>query len=557
MSYNQKHLRSAIKSNLKNKTYDITIIGGGINGAAVARDAAQRGYRVALVETKDFAYGTSSRSSRLIHGGLRYLEMGDIPLVFESVSERYQLSKLARHLVRPLPFIVPVYRGDKFPLFAINVGLWIYDALALFRNYRNHRRLSKNDVETNVPGIRSKDLRGAVHYYDYQSDDARLVLENILDAEQYGADILSYCQCMAINRNKSRTKDINLVDTIENETFTIRSHIVLIAGGPWTDELLKRSQHADETPWIRPSKGVHIVVPREKLTVDQALTLRHPQDGRVLFILPYHERTVIGTTDTDYQGNPGRIETMIEDVDYLLEAANYQFPQAELKRNDVISSWAGVRPLVRQKNSSSPSALSREHVIRSYNDGTVIIAGGKLTTYRKMAAECIDAFEKMLQEKGGSIPTHPCRTKTQPLLGSIGLKTDLDLRKIEKEILPFVNSDQIIATHLVEVYGVRARQIVLLIEKDKSLADRIDEELPYIWAEVVFSARHERVTTLIDFMIRRTHLFYRAVDQGMSTAEAIAKLIANEQHWDKDRLECEIKSFKEKLSRNRAWRKKA
>lgn len=544
--------RADTRRRLEERVFDLAIIGGGINGAAIARDAALRGYQVALLEQNDLAYGTSSRSSRLIHGGLRYLEMAEVGLVFESVSERSLLAQNARHLVRPLAFVVPVYGGESYPLFAVDFGLWIYDALALFRNFKNHTRLSPSKLKRYLPGLRQDGLSGAVRYYDYQTDDARLVLENALGAQDAGAELLTYCRVEGFDYRHNRVEALQAHDRLADERFSVRARTVLCAAGPWTDDVLGLTRRPER--WLRPSKGVHIVVPRERLAVDDALTMRHPQDRRVLFVLPYHERTVIGTTDTDFSGDPGELEPTREDVRYLLDAALYQFPAAQLEEDDVLASWSGVRPLLGSADAASPSAVSREHRIHVRPDGIIVIAGGKLTTYRKMAAECLELAAPAIGLAGGTTPRHGEQTKRLPLPGSVGLVSEQALEELAAEVgAPFVERGYV-GSHLALLYGVRARQVAAIAQSSAELAERIDSELPYVWAEVPHAARYEHACSVEDFMVRRTHLFYRCRDQGLAVAPRVASLLGQELGWSADEERSQVEAYEAKVAANRAWR---
>jgi glycerol-3-phosphate dehydrogenase len=532
--------------------YDLLVVGGGINGASIARDAALRGYRVALLEQRDLGFGTSSRSSRLIHGGLRYLEMGEVGLVFESVSERFTLTQVARHLVRPLAFVVPVYKGDAFPLFAVDIGLWVYDALALFRNYRNHTRLSAAQLKRFVPGLRAEGLSGAVRYYDYQTDDARLVLENGIGAQEAGAELLSYCRVDGFDYRRNRVEAVRATDLLTETELRVRAHCVLCAAGPWTDRVLGMTERPDQ--WLRPSKGVHIVIPREKLATDDALTMRHPEDRRVLFVLPYHERTVIGTTDTDFDTDIDSLEASCEDVRYLLAAAKHAFPDTEIGPDDVLSSWTGVRPLLRQEEAGSPSAVSREHRIQVRGDGIVVIAGGKLTTYRKMAAECLELAAPAIGVAGGTPPNRGEQTKQVPLPGAVGLATERAIEELTAEVSQPFGDGAYVGTHLSMVYGSRARDVATIARSVSGASERIDGELPYVWAEAIHAARSELCCTLEDFMVRRTHLFYRCRDQGLAVADRAAELLGKELGWDASERRAQVAAYEERVEANNAWR---
>jgi glycerol-3-phosphate dehydrogenase len=533
---------------LGRELFDLVIIGAGINGAAAARAAALRGYSVALVDQDDIAFGTSSRSSRLIHGGLRYLEHLELGLVFESLAERALLARAARHIVRPLRFVFPVYRGDRVSLLQARMGLVLYDMLALFRNYKNHDKLAPAEVSTCLPGVREAGLEGALGYYDYSTDDGRLVLENAMDAAEQGAVVVTRARVESIKNIKSgvRLKTLRVRDLVGQQEMMVTARAVLCAAGPWTDEVLGTR---GDRRWLRPTKGVHIVVPRERLAVDCAVVLQHPSDRRVLFALPFYEHTVFGTTDTDFDGDPGRVSTTAEDVRYLLDAARHYFPSAHLRAEDVISTWAGVRPLV-AADSDDPSAVSREERIEALKGGIVAVAGGKLTTYRRIAAACLDAVAPVIMESGGPLPKRPAPEEKGPLPGAVGLETEEKLERLRGELTRRVN-DPAVARQLSHSYGVRAREVLELSERRPRLGERIVPELPLIWAQVVFAARAELALTLGDVLIRRTQLCYRDAGQGLDVAGRAAVLLAEELGWDADERERQIQDYREQIAQAR------
>ena len=540
--------RAEVAARLSRETFDLVIIGGGINGAGIARDAALRGYSVALLEQDDFAFGTSSRSSRLIHGGLRYLEHGRVRLVFESVSERSRLSHNARHIVRPLPFIFPVYKGER-SLLTMDLGLWIYDALALFRNYRDHESLTPLGVSDLVPGVRMEGLKGGVLYYDYATDDARLVLENVLAARALGGALLSYCRVEGLQRKNGRVEAAVARDRLTGETITVRGRVVICAAGPWTDQVLALADNKER--YLRPTKGVHFVVPRARLRLGASLVMRHPQDGRVLFALPYHEHSVIGTTDTDFDEDPGEVRATAGDVRYLLDAAAHYFPTANLCADDVVSTWAGVRPLLDPGDVTDPSAVSREHRIEARRDGIVVIAGGKLTTYRRMVEECVDVAAPLL-DAAGAVPRRHRPTHRLPLPGAQGLETDADLDALAGRVAAAL-SDPGVGQHLAYTYGVRASAIAALAEADPSAAHPIVEGLPFVWGEVTFAAREELALTLADALSRRTQILYRAADQGLGAAEEAASRMGRELGWDSAEQSRQVQAYREVVAANRSW----
>jgi glycerol-3-phosphate dehydrogenase len=542
--------RDGVRARLGGATFDLVIVGGGINGAAIARDAALRQYSVALLEQNDFGFGTSSRSSRLIHGGLRYLEHGLVRLVFESVSERARLAKNARHIVRPLPFVFPVYKGQR-GLRTMDMGLWIYDALALFRNYQNHEELTPLAATEMFPGLRAEGFQGGVLYYDYQTDDARLVLENVLSANAAGAACLSYGRVDAIAEDREDIRELEVRDLLSSASFTVRGRVVVLAAGPWTDRVLSMARI--EERWLRGTKGVHIVVPRQRLPVGAALVMRHPEDGRMLFALPYFERTVIGTTDTDFAGDPAEVAATAEDVRYLLDSAGFYFPGAGLTADDVIATWAGVRPLLDPGEVKDPSAVSREHRIDARPDGLVVIAGGKLTTYRRMAGECVDLATELLAARGGPARRRHAATHRSPLPGAMGLESDAELEALSLR-LERVFGDINAGRHVAYAYGARAERVAALVEEDRSSAAPIVEGLPYRWAEVTFAVREDLALTLADVLQRRTQIFYRAADQGLSVAAAVATRMGRELSWTPEERARQVAAYEDDVAANRRWR---
>lgn len=545
--------RPATLARLASERFDLVVVGGGINGAAIARDAALRGYSVALLERRDWGSGTSSRSSRLIHGGLRYLEHGQLALVAESLRERSRLSRLARHLVRPLPFVAPVYRGDRWPAALVDLGLWIYDALALFRGHALHRYLKPSRLAEALPGLRADGLRGGVLYYDAQTDDARLVLENVLDAAQAGAAVASYCAVEALHREEGRVGAATLRDQLSGASLRVHGRCWVVAAGPHTDALLTLldPQHR---PWLRPTKGVHLVLRGERLRPPRALVAYHPHDGRVLFVLPFFEHTVVGTTDTDFAGDPEGARAEAADVAYLLAAANHYFPGAALGDDDVIATWCGVRPLLAAAAASgdSPGAVSREHRVATRADGVVVVAGGKLTTYRRLAAEAVDAARLLLDAEGP--PRGPTTTAERPLPGASGLRGEGDLARWQARLSTQLGGDERIAQHLATTYGVGAARLLAQVAAQPALGERIVAGLPFIWAEIAHAARFELALALDDVLVRRVQLFYRAPDQGLAVLDRVADALGEELAWDAHERAHQRQAYRELVTLNQRWR---
>jgi glycerol-3-phosphate dehydrogenase len=468
-------------------TFDVLVIGGGITGAGVARDAALRGLRVLMVEKDDFASGTSSRSSRLIHGGLRYLEHGQLHLVLESTAERRRLLRLAPHLVHPLRFVWPVYEHARVPLWKVRAGVTLYDALALFRGDAHHRSLDARGVTTLEPALASAGLRGGVLYFDAATDDVRLTLANVLDAERLGAVVLNHVAVTAFAVDRGAVSGARLVDHLTGETRDVRARTLVNATGPWSDDV-RGLEGGSREARVRGSKGAHILVPRARVGNVEALTLLAPADGRVMFALPAGDFAVLGTTDTFTSEHPDEVRASAADVSYLLNAANTFFPAAHLTRADVVSAWAGIRPL-RATGTSSPDAASRDHAVEITPGGVVTVTGGKLTTYRIMAAQVVDAVEDQLGRRT------TCRT------GSIPLTNDAALRDAE-------------------------------CARDARSREPVSASLPYRFGELRWAVEHEHARTLGDLLIRRTRVAFESADHGLGVAAAAAEYVAPILAWD-------------------------
>ncbi len=540
--------------------YDLVVIGGGITGVGIARDAALRGLKVALFEKGDYASGTSSKSSKMIHGGLRYLEHGEIGLVFESVSERRVQTRVAPHLVRPLPFLIPIYKGVRPGFEIMNVGLWLYDSLALFRAPKMHKAFRGTKAALALePQLRPEGLRGALEYYDCATDDARLVLENALDAQALGAACHTYTEVLRFERrNDGRITGVVVRDRLTGTTSTVTSRAVVLAAGAWTDEMIRRFEIPMDRPLLRRTKGVHIVLPRERLPLARAITLISPIDGRVMFALPWRDRSVLGTTDTDFAGTADEVAADAADVRYLCDSGNGYFPGANLTPDDVIATWAGLRPLIAAPPNVDESEISREHEVFTKSDGLVIIAGGKLTTYRRMAREAVNKTLHLLEELGSldGITVKRESTKTRALPGAVGVEpADLEgVAAVGRRLIAEHGLDVDTATHLCGVYGARAIELGAMIAADRSLGERMDRELPYVWAEVDFAAKRDLARTVEDVLARRVPLLLTSRDQGLGLCERVAGRLAEIHGWDEAALARMIGEYRAEVELSRRWR---
>jgi len=548
--------RQAHWRRLGEETWDLLVIGGGITGAAAARDAAGRGLKVALVEANDLGSGTSSASSRLVHGGLRYLETFDFRLVFEASAERRRLLALAPHLVHPLPFVFPVFRGGPTPFYKLRAGMWLYDGLSLFRNIARHTILSADDVRREEPGLRADGLMGAARYHDASVDDARLTLANARGAHEAGAAVVPHAEVVGFLQDGGGVRGARVRDCLgaARETTEVRARVVLNATGPWSDTL-RRLADPGAPARLRPTKGVHLMLKRERVGNRSAIIFQSPVDGRVMFVLPWGLHTYVGTTDTDYDGSPAEVRAEPEDVRYLLESANSVFPAAALTEADVLSTWAGVRPLLAPHRSAneglSAGATSREHEIWWDRSGLLSIGGGKLTTYRVMARQVVDRAARRLREKHG-VESGVSPTADLPLPGAPDGPWEEFLARLRADAAALgVGEDA--GEHLARAYGDDALALLDAVRADPSLGARIADGLPYVWAEVAHAVRAEMAMTLRDVMERRLHLFHEAADGGLSAARQVAGRMAREPGiaWDDAEVERQLESYREAVESTR------
>jgi glycerol-3-phosphate dehydrogenase len=517
---------------LGREAFDLVVIGGGINGVGVARDAAMRGLRTALVERGDFACGTSSRSSKLIHGGLRYLEQGHVRLVLEAVRERERLRRLAPHLVRPQEFLFPVYRGGPLGLLRLAAGLWVYDLLAVFWRVRRHGMLGRARLIAAEPALRREGLVGGGRYWDYRTDDARLVLETALAAAREGAVVVSYAEVTGFLEEGGRIAGARVVDRLSGDEVEVRTRMVVNAAGPWIDEVASLAEPG--TRRLRLTKGVHLVVPRERVGNRAAMVLHAVRDGRVMFVIPWDDHTLIGTTDTDHPGGP-EVEPTVEadDVAYLLETVNHYFPAARLGPDDVVSAFAGLRPLVAPPPGTvaDPSDVSREEEIFESPRGVVTIAGGKLTTFRLIAESVVDRVVAALRRGGDARRFGRSRTARVPLPGGGSVPELLAAAAISRDghgLAPAV------ITHLAGRYGTRLDEVMGFVAEDRALARPIVAGLPDPRAEVAQAVEHEWGLTLDDVLRRRTHVALRDGTSGGAAADDVAAIMARRLGWSRE-----------------------
>lgn len=529
------------------------VVGGGITGAGVVLDAAARGMRAALVEAGDFAEGTSSKSSKLVHGGLRYLQQGEINLVYQALRERRRLLRNAPHLVEIIPFLIPMMgKGGVIPAKIsriLGAAMWGYDITGGWRIGKLHKRLDRDEALSYMPTLPADRLVSAYLYYDATADDARLVLSVLRTAALgHGAVVANRAPAVGLTKNRDGRIDGVVVRPHgpgTDEEFTVSTRAVVNAAGVWTDDI--RAQDEGKNPGsIRPAKGIHVTVPWEKVRNQVAVVVPVPGDRRSVFVVPHGGLTYIGTTDTDYSGPLDDPQCTPEDIAYLLDAINASIT-TELTTADVTGTWAGLRPLVASGADGRTADLSRMHRVMHSDSGLVTITGGKLTTYREMAADTVDeVIERVHATDVGFAGWGRSTTARLPLIGAGGHDTVLDAR----EVFPSVPVHTV--EHLASRYGGEARAVMAMIDKDPTLAEPLVPGLPYVAAEAVFAARHEMAGSLTDVLARRTRALIFGRDDSLDAAERTAELIAPELGWDADRIQAEVDDYRNRVLEERA-----
>jgi glycerol-3-phosphate dehydrogenase len=522
-------------SRMGGEQFDVLVIGGGVTGFGVALDAVARGYTVALVEKADFASGTSSKSTKLVHGGIRYLPEFDFALVREALTERGILLRTAPYLVDPIGFVLPIYKGDRHPVglpfttpggiglgFILDVGLWLYDILARRGGVPRHRHLSRTRVLQLAPGLVSDGLKEGFIYYDAQTNDARLTMALVRTAAQHGAVLANYAEATSFLLEKDRVCGARVRDQLTGQEVSVRARHVINAAGIFSEEvesLLKQDPQAN----IEPSKGVHLVFSREDVKIgNDAIVLPETDDKRLLFMVPWESRVIFGTTDSG-SGDLSRPLTTSQDIAYLMNHLN-RYLSVSLTRKNIVSTYAGYRPLVRPGRGTkhSPARLSRTHAVLESPSGLVTIVGGKMTTYRRMAQDTVD----VLSRRDGSRPVHP--TQKLPLYGSSGwpsVQRDIETKGSALGLSPAT------LTHLGKNYGSEALRILQLVEGDATLGQLLISDLPYIRAEVLHACREEMALTPYDVLARRTSITLEDYQRGLGIVEEVAALMAQEQGW--------------------------
>jgi glycerol-3-phosphate dehydrogenase len=526
--------RAEALERLAAEQFDVLVVGGGITGAGVALDAASRGLRTALVERDDFASGTSSKSSKLVHGGLRYLQQREVGLVYEGLAERQVALRNAPHLVRVLPFLIPVLTKDgvisRRLARALGGALWMYDLTGGLRIGKRHKRVSSDQAVTHMPTLRADRVAGGYLYYDAHTDDARLTLTLCRTAAAHGAVVANYAGVTSLRKDSAGRVRGALVQA-DGDEVEVRADVVVNAAGVWTDDVraLDEPSHPHS---IRPAKGIHITVPWTKVRNDIAVVVPVAKDRRSVFVVPWGDLTYVGTTDTDYDGPLDDPECAPEDVAYLLRALNAVITDA-VREDDVLGTWAGLRPLLRTAANDRTADLSRRHAVRRSEGGLVTVTGGKLTTYRRMAADTVDEVDAVLGKR------RRCRTKRLKLIGADGYEDPPETNEPSRH------------EHLAHRYGTEGAEVEALVDREPALGEPLVPGLPYLKAEAVHAVRSEMARTLDDVLTRRTRARLLARDDSAAAAEDAAVLVGRELGWDGAERARQVKEYRAAVAAER------
>ena len=526
--------RAEALARLAAEQFDVLVVGGGITGAGVALDAASRGLRTALVERDDFASGTSSKSSKLVHGGLRYLQQREVGLVYEGLAERQVALRNAPHLVRILPFLIPVLTRDgvisRRLARALGGALWMYDLTGGVRIGKRHRRVSSDQALAHMQTLSADRVAGGYLYYDAHTDDARLTLALCRTAAAHGAVVANYAGVTSLRKDgEERVRGARV--QADGDEIDVRADVVVNAAGVWTDDV--RALDEPNHPYsIRPAKGIHITVPWTKLRNDIAVVVPVAKDRRSVFVVPWGDLTYVGTTDTDYDGPLDDPECTPEDVAYLLRAVNAVITDP-LREEDVLGTWAGLRPLLRTAANDRTADLSRRHAVRRSEGGLVTVTGGKLTTYRRMAADTVDEVDALLGKR------RRCRTKHLKLIGADGYEDPPDANEPSRHV------------HLAHRYGTEGAEVEALLDEEPALGEPLVPGLPYLKAEAVHAVRSEMARTLDDVLTRRTRARLLARDDSAAAAEDAAALVGRELGWDDAERVRQVKEYRAAVAAER------
>lgn len=533
--------RKELFNKILSQEYDLLIIGGGITGAGIALDAASRGLKTALIEKNDYASGTSSRSTKLIHGGLRYLKQFEVRLVMEVGRERRIVHDLAPHLVVSEKMLLPFFKHGTFGKFSTAIGLWVYDFLAGVRKADKRKMLSRKKTLELEPLLPAETLKGSGLYAEYRTDDARLTIEVIKTAVRYGADCINYVKSSDFIYDDNKVTGVKAEDMITGLTADIYARSVVSATGPWVDDLriINRSRTGKT---LHLTKGVHIVIPYEKLPFRHSIYFDVP-DGRMIFAIPRGKITYVGTTDTDFSGNKDNVTTSLADAQYLVNAVNNAFPSVHLDINDIESSWAGIRPLINQSGKKADEISRKDEVFIS-DTGLISIAGGKLTGYRKMSLKVVNIVSKRLRSDF-KIQPGKCRTRFIKLTGN-NFSGSKEVGDYIEKIIPTLRASGLgtdDAGYLVHNYGNQSGMILGNMEK----IPEGDPALKLILAELQFCMENEQVVSAADFLVRRTGRLFFDIESVKKFAEPVLNAMAKASEWNPGRLQQERKKIEAEI----------
>ncbi|TET29239.1 MAG: glycerol-3-phosphate dehydrogenase/oxidase [Candidatus Heimdallarchaeota archaeon] len=526
--------------------FDILIVGAGITGAGIAWDAAMRGLKVAIIDKEDFGAGTSSGSSKLVHAGIRYLANGDFNLVSHASQERMWMFRALPHITEPIPFLIPIYKKGKNTFVKMLLAGTLYDILSKFKNTDKAAFLSKDQTLDKIPNLKSDALKRSLFYWDGIMDDARVTLETILSARENGTITVNHVKVESfITETDSElgevVKGVNAIDSFSEEKITIKAKVVINATGPWTDQVIEML--GDESKLLRTTKGIHIVT--KKIFDRNIVVVITADDRRSMFVIPFRKKySIIGTTDTDFEDEFDHVEVTQEDIDYVVSAVNNDFP-GSITKEDIISAYSGIRPLILSPKAKSETDTSRWFKVYETKPNLLTVTGGKFTIFRYIAEKAVDKCLKVLDLKKKD---YPCKTEKSQLHGGEGITNIIDyLRKYVPPLIRKYEMDFEVVDHIVHTYGTAHTNIFELIDKDEKLKERIAENRPYILAEIIHIVENEICHTLSDFLLRRTQL--QLIDnQALDCAEKVAVEMGKLLMWDKKRQIEEIENYKKDLT---------
>ncbi|EJA1951806.1 glycerol-3-phosphate dehydrogenase/oxidase [Staphylococcus pseudintermedius] len=521
--------RDTVKKRMQNEAYDLIVVGGGITGAGIALDATARGMKVALVEMQDFAQGTSSRSTKLVHGGLRYLKQLQVGVVAETGKERAIVYENGPHVTTPEWMLLPMHKGGTFGKFSTSIGLAMYDRLAGVKKSERKKMLSKKETSAKEPLVKQDGLKGGGYYVEYRTDDARLTIEVMKKAAEQGADIMNYAKVTNfLYDNKEKVNGVAVVDRLGNETFEIKGKKVVNATGPWVDEV-RSADYSKNNKQLRLTKGVHVVIDQSKFPLRQAVYFDTEKDGRMIFAIPREGKAYVGTTDTFYNNDKSNPLVNQEDRDYLVDAINYMFPTVHITDADIESTWAGVRPLIFEEG-KDPSEISRKDEIWEGKSGLLTIAGGKLTGYRHMALEIVDLVEKRLKQEY-KLKFKEVDTKHIPISGGdVGGSANFE-QFIEDKVAAAkaMNLDTDLARRLATKYGSNVDDLFAIAQAAQHQNTGLPLEL---YVELVYGVQNELVVKPTDFLVRRIGALYFDIDTVLRHKDTVVDVLADLLGYD-------------------------